>query len=45
MGSATTAPVTPLKVALVTAAGDDAPAGTEVAGGSYARQPLTVGAA
>ena len=45
MGSATTAPVTPLKVALVTAAGDDATAGTEVAGGSYARQTLTVGAA
>ncbi|MEU6543901.1 hypothetical protein [Streptomyces sp. NPDC046859] len=45
MGTATTAPVTPLKVALVTAAGDDATAGTEVVGGSYARQTLTVGAA
>lgn len=45
MGSATTAPTTPLKVALVTAAGDDTTAGTEVTGGSYARQTLTVGAA
>ena len=45
MGSATTAPTTPLKVALVTAAGDDATAGTEVTGGSYARKTLTVGAA
>jgi hypothetical protein len=32
-------------VALVTAAGDDATAGTEVTGGSYARKTLTVGAA
>lgn len=45
MGSTTTAPTTPLTVALVTAAGDDATAGTEVTGGSYARQTLTVGAA
>lgn len=45
MGTTTTAPTTPLKVALVTAAGDDATAGTEVAGGSYVRKTLTVGAA
>jgi hypothetical protein len=45
MGTTTTAPTTPLKVALVTAAGDDATAGTEVTGGSYTRQTLTVGAA
>lgn len=32
-------------MALVTAAGDDATAGTEVVGGSYARQTLTVAAA
>jgi hypothetical protein len=44
-GLTATAPTTPLKVALVTAAGDDATAGTEVAGGSYARQTLTVAAA
>lgn len=38
-------PTTPLKVALVTANGSDAAAGTEVAGGSYARQNLAVAAA
>lgn len=32
-------------MALVTANGDDATAGTEVAGGSYARQTLSVAAA
>jgi len=45
MGTATTAPTTPLKVALVTANGSDTTAGTEVAGGSYARKNLTVAAA
>ena len=40
-----TRPTTPLKVALVTVNGADATAGTEVAGGSYARQSLTVAAA
>jgi hypothetical protein len=40
-----TRPTTPLKVALVTANGDDATAGTEVTGGSYARQNLSVAAA
>lgn len=44
-GLTSTAPTTPLKVALVTAAGDDATAGTEVTGGSYTRKTLTVGAA
>jgi hypothetical protein len=44
-GLTATAPTTPIKVALVTANGDDATAGTEVTGGSYARQTLTVGAA
>jgi hypothetical protein len=45
LGLAATAPTTPLKVALVTANGDDATAGTEVTGGSYARQNLSVAAA
>lgn len=45
MGTSTTAPTTPLKVALVTANGSDTAAGTEVAGGSYARKNLTVAAA
>ncbi|MPY47145.1 phage tail fiber protein [Streptomyces acidicola] len=45
LGLSSTAPTTPLKVALVTAAGSDTAAGTEVAGGSYARQNLTVAAA
>jgi len=40
-----TRPTAPLKVALVTANGDDATAGTEVTGGSYARQDLSVAAA
>ncbi|MFE9735458.1 hypothetical protein ACFYO9_33945 [Streptomyces sp. NPDC005863] len=45
MGTATTAPTLPLKVALVTANGSDSAAGTEATGGSYARKNLTVGAA
>ncbi|MEU9218902.1 hypothetical protein AB0D47_20400 [Streptomyces sp. NPDC048376] len=44
-GSSTTAPTLPLKMALVTAAGSDAAAGTEVTGGSYARKNITVAAA
>lgn len=44
-GLTATAPTTPLKVALVTANGSDTAAGTEVTGGSYARQDLSVGAA
>lgn len=35
----------PVKLALVTANGDDASAGTEVTGGSYARQTIAFGAA
>ncbi|MFD5577318.1 hypothetical protein ACFWI2_08290 [Streptomyces pseudogriseolus] len=45
MGNATTAPTTPLRVALVTANGSDTAAGTEVTGGSYARKNLTTAAA
>ena len=36
---------TPIKLALVTANGDDATAGTQVSGGSYARQTITFDAA
>lgn len=39
------APTTPMKLALLTAAGSNTAAGTEVSGGSYARQNLTMGAA
>ncbi|MBB1253190.1 hypothetical protein H3146_07370 [Streptomyces sp. OF3] len=39
-----TAPVGPLAVALVTALGTDTTAGTEVVGGSYARQTLSTSA-
>jgi hypothetical protein len=45
LGLTSTAPTTPLKVALVTANGSDTVAGTEVVGGSYARQDLAVAAA
>jgi hypothetical protein len=44
-GTASYTPSTPLKVALMTASGSDASAGTEVVGGSYARQSLTCGSA
>ncbi|WP_454339995.1 phage tail fiber protein [Streptomyces pseudovenezuelae] len=44
-GTATTAPTLPLKMALTTANGTDSAAGTEVAGGSYARKNITVAAA
>ncbi|GHC38070.1 hypothetical protein GCM10010348_76690 [Streptomyces anthocyanicus] len=44
-GSSTTAPTLPLKMALVTAAGSDAAAGTEVTGGSYVRKNISVAAA
>lgn len=43
--STPTRPTAPLKVALVTANGDDTTAGAEVVGGSYARQNLSVAAA
>ena len=45
MGNSATASTLPLKVALVTANGSDTTAGTEVAGGSYARKNMTVAAA
>lgn len=44
-GTTTTAPDLPLQMALVTAAGSDAAAGTEVTGGSYARKDISVAAA
>lgn len=40
-----TAPTTPMKLALETTTGTNAAAGTEVTGGSYARQTITFGAA
>jgi hypothetical protein len=43
--TAYTAPTTPMKLALETATGSNAAAGTEVTGGSYARQTITFGAA
>jgi hypothetical protein len=43
--AAFTAPTTPIKLALLTAAGSNTAAGTEVTGGSYARQNVTMGAA
>jgi hypothetical protein len=44
LGQSTTAPTLPFKVALMTVNGDDATPGTEVVGGSYARQTLTAAA-
>lgn len=44
-GNSTTAPVLPLKLAAVSAVGSDATAGTEVTGGSYARQTVAFSAA
>ncbi|MEV0237568.1 hypothetical protein [Nonomuraea sp. NPDC050786] len=43
--SAPTRPTSPLTLALLTAAGSDSSAGTEVVGGSYARQNITLAAA
>lgn len=43
--AAYTAPTAPMKLALETATGTNAAAGTEVVGGSYARQNITFGAA
>jgi hypothetical protein len=45
MGNSATAPTAPMKLALLTATGSDSSAGTEVTGGSYARQTVTVAAA
>lgn len=44
-GHSTTAPTTPMKLALMTVNGNDASAGTEVEGGSYARQTITTSTA
>ncbi|GIG63615.1 hypothetical protein Lfu02_79870 [Longispora fulva] len=44
-GNTTTAPVGPLRAALVTAAGTDGAPGTELAGGGYNRQTVTLTAA
>ncbi|WP_433134005.1 phage tail fiber protein [Micromonospora sp. CA-240977] len=43
--SAHTAPTTPIRLALVTANGSATAAGTEVTGGSYLRQTVTMAAA
>lgn len=45
VGTASYSANTPIKLALVTANGSDATAGTEVSGGSYARQTIAFGAA
>lgn len=45
VGTASYSANTPIKLALVTAAGNDATAGTEVSGGSYARQNITFSSA
>jgi hypothetical protein len=45
VGTASYTVTTPIKLALVTANGTDSAAGTEVTGGSYARQTITFGAA
>jgi hypothetical protein len=45
VGTAAYTVTTPIKLALVTANGSDSAAGTEVTGGSYARQTITFDAA
>ena len=45
VGATSFSVTTPIKLALVTVNGDDASAGTEVTGGSYARQTITFTAA
>lgn len=45
VGTASYSADTPIKLALVTANGNDATAGTEVSGGSYARQTIAFNAA
>lgn len=44
LGQPATAPVLPLRVALLTGLGDDATPGAEVTGGGYARQDLSAAA-
>ena len=45
VGTDTYSVTTPIKLALMTANGDDGTPGTEVTGGSYARQTIAFGAA
>jgi len=45
VGTAAYSAATPIKLALVTAGGSDSAAGTEVSGGSYARQTIAFSAA
>jgi hypothetical protein len=45
VGATSFSVTTPIKLALVTVNGDDASAGTEVTGGSYARQTIAFSAA
>ena len=45
VGTASYTADTPIKLALVTVAGSDSAGGTEVSGGSYARQDITFSAA
>lgn len=45
VGTAAYSVTTPIKLALVTANGNDATAGTEVTGGGYARQTIAFGSA
>lgn len=42
VGNSATAPTTPMKLALLTSNGTESAAGTEVTGGSYARQTVTL---
>ena len=44
-GNATTAPTAPLKLRLMTSLGGESTAGTQVTGGSYAAQTITLAAA
>jgi len=44
VGNSTTAPTGPMKLAILTANGTESAAGTEVTGGSYARQTITLSA-
>jgi hypothetical protein len=45
VGTASYSVTTPIKLALMTASGSDSAAGTEVSGGSYARQTISFGSA
>jgi hypothetical protein len=45
VGTASYSVTTPIKLALMTASGSDSAAGTDVTGGSYARQTISFGSA